>query len=48
MTRVSLKKSTKTASTGRDEVRATVMEMLTDTQTGSDAVGLETAEKFDG
>jgi sulfopropanediol 3-dehydrogenase len=48
MARVYLKKSTKTASTGSDDVRATVMEILNDIETGGDAVALEYAAKFDG
>jgi len=47
MARVYLKKSTKTASTGSDDVRATVMEILNDIETGGDAVALEYAAKFD-
>ena len=48
MARVYLKKSTKTASTGSDDVRETVMEILNDIETGGDAVALEYAAKFDG
>ena len=48
MARVYLKKSTKTASTGSDDVRATVMGILNDIETGGDAAALEYAAKFDG
>ena len=48
MARVYLKKSTKTASTGSDDVRAAVMEILNDIEAGGDAVALEYATKFDG
>ena len=48
MARVYLKKSTKTASTGSDDVRATVMGILNDIETGGDAAALDYAAKFDG
>ena len=38
MTRVYLKKSTKTASTGSDGVRETVMHILNEIEVGGDAV----------
>ena len=48
MTRVYLKKSTKTASTGSDDVRETVMNILNEIEVGGDAVALKYANKFDG
>ena len=48
MTRVYLKKSTKTASTGSDDVRETVMNILNEIEVGGDAVALKYAAKFDG
>ena len=48
MARVYIKKSTKTASTGSDGVRSTVMEILNDIEAGRDVAALKYAEKFDG
>ncbi len=48
MARVYLKKSSKTASTGSDDVRATVMEILNEIEAGGDAAALKFAVKFDG
>ena len=48
MARVYLKKSSKTASTGSDDVRATVMEILNEIEAGGDAAALKFAAKFDG
>ena len=43
MARVYLKKSSKTASTGSDDVRATVMEILNEIEAGGDAAALKFA-----
>jgi sulfopropanediol 3-dehydrogenase len=48
MARVYLKKSSKTASTGSDDVRATVMEILNEIEAGGDAAALKFSAKFDG
>ncbi|MGB0799379.1 MAG: histidinol dehydrogenase [Planktomarina sp.] len=48
MARVFLKKSTKTASTGSSDVRATVMDILNDIEAGGDDAALKYAAKFDG
>ena len=48
MARVYIKKSSKTASTGSDDVRSVVMEILNDIEAGGDAAALKYAKKFDG
>ena len=48
MARVYLKKSIKTASTGSDDVRKTVLDILNEIELGGDAAALKYAVEFDG
>jgi sulfopropanediol 3-dehydrogenase len=47
MTRIYLKESNRTSTTGASDVSATVQKILNDIETGGDAVALEYAAKFD-
>ena len=48
MARVYLKKSIKTASTGSDDVRKTVLDILNEIEFGGDTAALKYAAEFDG
>ena len=48
MARTYLKKSSKTASTGSDDVRNTVLGILNEIEVGGDAAALKYASEFDG
>ena len=47
MTRIYLKESNRTSTTGASDVSATVQKILNDIEAGGDAVALEYAAKFD-